>query len=178
MSQNQSPLIVDFPPTPRRISVDSETTASSSPARVRFSPTSHLVFYEAQDIKPCLMFYSSEEKKIFKKKAIRDALALQKIIYSSRNSQVLYEDERFGKYCIGVEKLIVQGMPRHIEEYKRRHAHTVLSSQHACATVEELSLVSQESSKPARIVAQKLAANVAAKSKSSMMPINSILLSH
>ena len=57
---------------------------------------------------------------------------------------------------IGIERILTDERVRRTVEHRRNHVKNVLSMQHKCSP-EDLSLVSQSSSRPARKMAQQLA---------------------
>jgi len=99
-------------------------------------------------------WHSSEEKTHFEVEASRDARQLVAQIMVTRPPEDLSQEMLCD--CIGLEKLMPPGRARRTKEQRRNHAQAVVSLQDRC-TAEELSQISQRSSRVARENAHKLA---------------------
>ena len=144
MNNNLLPLIADFPIQPRRNGV------SIPQASVSFAPMSEMKFIEFPS-EPSSLFYTSEESRLFKIRAVRDGRLAAMMIRLDH----VPEDEQ-GR-LIGIEKYLSRDVAMRSVVRMRTHAHTIVSWQNTCS-VEDLSFLSQASSMSARTAAYRLAA--------------------
>lgn len=128
--------------------------SSSRRRTVRFSETSQLGVIDCSNDDQ--QWYDSEDRAHLKRELAMDARRLGKL-FATKSPDLVTQDDIC--HCIGIEHLLSLEKARRVVEYKRSHVKLVVESQQVpFITPDDIRRVSQESSRPARARAQKLAA--------------------
>ena len=122
-------------------------SASTRPA-VSFSQVSSLyIFPRTKKENSQEIWYTKDDNIIFKQDFLRDVRRISSVLATTSpdmlNLEVLQE-------CVGIEVFLVQAT-------KRAHIMAVVNGQHECSSPHELSLISEKSSRVARVDAQNRA---------------------
>ena len=149
MRSSSSPMIVDFPSSPRQ---PSTTTANTAQKSVRFAGMCEMVVFKVHPVVPSQLWYSSEDySELLHQQRWESRMALN-------DSQLDTMTEDKICFCVGLEKALSPDHACRVKNHQRQHANIILSSQDLC-TPEVLSRISMHSSKDARVRAHKLAVN-------------------
>ena len=145
-SSSPSPLIVEFPSSPRQA-----TTATTDNKSVHFEEYCQGIVFKVHPVNRSQLWYSSEDYS----ELLRQQVLESKMALTADSQDDTITDDKLS-YCVGLEKALSPARARRIKDHQRQHANIIISSQAAC-TPEVLSWISMNSSKQARMRAHKLA---------------------
>lgn len=149
-TEQYPPLLVEFPST----SMSKSTSMKTRHRNVQFSHMSQLTMYEAAGERGSKA-YSSQEMKRMKVQAVKDGLLAGRRIFTNGNSTKGFtEEERYE--TIGIEKMLTSNIAKTVVNHRSKHSQIIISLQDT-RTADELSVISQASSRSARNFGRKLA---------------------
>ena len=135
------------------------TMSTARPRSVTFSPICD-VAYVAKEDNPSKKWYSSKDKKYFRRALLRDGKQLSVMVEDLPAEAVLTPDQLLE--CLGIEIFVTRGLAEHVMQMRHAHIATVLS-EHArqehqgVCNVKRLSSVSKVTSRFLKERAKKLA---------------------